>query len=227
MRVYTVLLVDDEKRMLDLLELYLSPKGYRCVKCGSGPAAVEYLENRNADLVLLDIMMPEIDGWETCKRIREFSDVPIIMVTARDQTPDIVKGLKIGADDYITKPFDEAELLARVEAVLRRSSGKRPNMEFRGLVWDEEEHSVHYQNTPILLTPKEFAILGLFLKHPNRVFSREQIIVSLWGYNANTEGRTIDSHIKNIREKLRQAGFPADRYLLTVWGVGYKWEDLG
>ncbi|NUK30441.1 response regulator transcription factor [Parageobacillus sp. VR-IP] len=222
--MYTILLVDDEKRMLDLLDLYLSPKGYHCVKCESGLSAIQYLENNQVDLVLLDIMMPEIDGWETCKRIREFSDVPIIMVTARDQTLDIVKGLNIGADDYIAKPFDEAELLARIEAVLRRSVGKRSKIEFQGLVWDEDEHKVHYQNEPIFLTPKEFAILGLFLKHRNRVFSREQIIVSLWGYNANTEERTIDSHVKNIREKLRQVGFPIDQFLQTVWGVGYKWE---
>jgi DNA-binding response OmpR family regulator len=222
--MYTILLVDDEKRMLDLLNLYLSPKGYHCVKCESGLSAIQYLENNKADLVLLDIMMPELDGWETCKRIREFSNVPIIMVTARDQTLDIVKGLNIGADDYITKPFDEAELLARIEAVLRRSVGKRSKIEFQGLVWDEDEHKVHYQNEPIFLTPKEFAVLGLFLKNPSKVFSREQIIMSLWGYNANTEERTIDSHVKNIREKLRQVGFPIDRFLQTVWGVGYKWE---
>src|SRR5690606_5371563 len=164
--MYTILLVDDEKRMLDLLDLYLSPKGYHCVKCESGLSAIQYLENNKVDLVLLDIMMPELDGWETCKRIREFSNVPIIMVTARDQTTDIVQGLKIGADDYITKPFDESELLARIEAVLRRSVGKHSKMEFQGLVWDEDEYKVHYQNKPIFLTPKEFAILGLFLKHP-------------------------------------------------------------
>ncbi|SFA54499.1 DNA-binding response regulator, OmpR family, contains REC and winged-helix (wHTH) domain [Parageobacillus thermantarcticus] len=222
--MYTILLVDDEKRMLDLLDLYLSPRRYHCVKCESGLAAIQYLENNKVDLVLLDIMMPEMDGWETCKRIREFSNVPIIMVTARDQTTDIVQGLKIGADDYITKPFDESELLARIEAVLRHSVGKHSKIEFQGLVWDEDEHKVHYQNEPIFLTPKEFAILGLFLKHPNRVFSREQIIVSLWGYNANTEERTIDSHVKNVREKLRQSGFPIDQFLQTVWGIGYKWE---
>jgi DNA-binding response OmpR family regulator len=224
MIMYTILLVDDEKRMLDLLELYLSPKGFQCVKCETGFVAIQYLENTKADLVLLDIMMPEMDGWETCQRIREMSDVPIIMVTARDETMDIVKGLKLGADDYITKPFNESELLARIEAVLRRSVGKQSRIEFQGLVWDEDQHTVQYKNHAICFTPKEFAVLGLFMKNLNRVFSREQIIVSLWGYNANTEERTIDSHVKNIREKLRQAGFPIDRFLQTVWGVGYKWE---
>lgn len=149
MNMYTMLLVDDEKRMLDLLDLYLSPKGFHCAKCESGLAAIQYLENNKVDLVLLDIMMPGLDGWETCKRIREFSVVPIIMVTARDQTVDIVKGITIGADDYITKPFNEAELLARIEAVLRRFVGNRSKIEFQGLVWDEDEHKVHYQNEPI------------------------------------------------------------------------------
>ncbi|AXI38814.1 DNA-binding response regulator [Bacillaceae bacterium ZC4] len=221
--MYTILLVDDERKMLDLLELYLSPQGYLCVKCESGLSAIRYLENNKAELVLLDIMMAEMDGWETCRKIREFSNVPIIMVTARDQTFDIVKGLKLGADDYITKPFDEAELLARIEAVLRRSAGKRSIIDVQGLVWDQEEHKVHFQNEDILLTPKEFDILGLLLKHPNRAFSREEIILSLWGYDAETEERTIDSHVKNIREKLRQAGFPIDQFLRTVWGVGYRW----
>lgn len=214
--MYTILLVDDERKMLDLLELY-------CVKCESGLSAIRYLENNKAELVLLDIMMAEMDGWETCRKIREFSNVPIIMVTARDQTFDIVKGLKLGADDYITKPFDEAELLARIEAVLRRSEGKGSIIDVQGLVWYQEEHKVHFQNEDILLTPKEFDILGLLLKHPNRAFSREEIILSLWGYDAETEERTIDSHIKNIREKLRQDGFPIDQFLHTVWGVGYKW----
>lgn len=222
--MYTLLLVDDEERMLDLLELYLAPNGYRCVKRRSGAEAIDYLRRHHTDLVLLDVMMPELDGWETCRRIRSFSNVPIMMITARDETADIVQGLKIGADDYVTKPFDEAELLARIEAVLRRTAGGRSAIRAAGLVWDEEEHTVRYEDKPIALTPKEFAILGLLLKHPNQVFSRGQIIASLWGYLADTEERTVDSHMKNIREKLRKAGFPVDDYLQTVWGVGYKWE---
>ena len=222
--MYTALLVDDERRMLELLDLYLSPQGFHCIKLESGSAAIEYLKTSKVDFILLDIMMPELDGWETCKRIREISDVPIIMVTARDQTADIVNGLDIGADDYIAKPFDEEELLARVRAVLRRSAGKNHIIEFQGLVWNEAEHKVYYQKEPMYFTPKEFAILGLLLKSPNRVFSREQIIVALWGYDTDTEERTIDSHVKNIREKLRQISFPVNKFLRTVWGVGYKWE---
>ena len=222
--MYTLLLVDDEERMLDLLELYLAPNGYRCVKRRSGAEAIDYLRRHHADLVLLDVMMPELNGWETCRRIRSFSNVPIMMVTARDETADIVQGLKIGADDYVTKPFDEVELLARIEAVLRRTAGGRSAIRAAELVWDEEEHTVRYEDKPIALTPKEFVILGLLLKHPNQVFSRGQIIASLWGHLADTEERTVDSHMKNIREKLRKAGFPVDDYLQTVWGVGYKWE---
>ncbi|WP_445614222.1 response regulator transcription factor [Geobacillus sp. YF-1] len=222
--MYTLLLVDDEERMLDLLELYLAPNGYRCVKRRSGAEAIDYLRHHHADLVLLDVMMPELDGWETCRRIRSFSDVPIMMVTARDEPTDIVQGLKIGADDYVTKPFHEAELLARIEAVLRRAAGSRSVIRAAGLVWNEQEHTVRYRETPIALTPKEFAVLGLLLTHPNQVFSRGQIIASLWGYLADTEERTVDSHVKNIREKLRRAGFPVDEHLQTVWGVGYKWN---
>jgi DNA-binding response OmpR family regulator len=217
-----IVLVDDEILMLDLLELYLKPKGYECIKCQSGEEAIEYVQNHLCDLILLDIMMPHLDGWETCKKIREFSDVPIIMLTAREDKMDVVKGLRIGADDYVTKPFDEEELAARIEAVLRRVQ-KESRVEENGLVWDEMTHEVTYKAKKLSITPKEFALLGLFLKHPNRVFSREQLIVSLWGYDAETEGRTVDSHVRNLREKMRQAGYPIDEHLETVWGVGYKW----
>lgn len=221
----TILLVDDEKRMLDLLELYLSPRGYRCIKCESGLSALDTVESNNIDLVLLDIMMPDMDGFEICRRLREISEIPIIMLTARDQIMDKVKGLNLGADDYITKPFDEAELLARVNAVLRRLSNKDDKIEFNGLLWDEVAFKVLYRNHSIHLTPKEFAVLGLFLKNPSRVFSREQMILSLWGYHSDTDERTIDSHVKNLREKLRKAGFPVDQFLHTVWGIGYKWVE--
>jgi DNA-binding response OmpR family regulator len=217
-----ILLVDDEILMLDLLELYLKPKGYECIKCQSGEEAIEYVQNHLCNLILLDIMMPHLDGWETCKKIREFSDVPIIMLTAREDKMDVVKGLRIGADDYVTKPFDEEELAARIEAVMRRVQ-KESRVEEDGLVWDEMTHEVTYKSKKLSITPKEFALLGLFLKHPNRVFSREQLIVSLWGYDAETEGRTVDSHVRNLREKMRQAGYPIDEHLETVWGVGYKW----
>ncbi|MCM3654177.1 response regulator transcription factor [Metabacillus litoralis] len=219
----TILLVDDEERMLDLLSIYLSPY-YRCFKVNSGQEAVVYVGNSHVDLILLDVMMPEMDGWSTCNKIREFSYVPIIMLTARNEKSDVVKGLRLGADDYVTKPFDEGELLARIEAVFRRINNKeQKGVHFKGLWWDEESHELTYQKQLIQLTPKEFSLIGLLLKNPNKVFSRSHMLESIWENNASTEDRTIDSHVRNIRDKLRQANFPIDQYLSTVWGVGYKW----
>lgn len=217
-----VLLVDDEKRMLDLLELYLKPHGYLCQKALGANEALASLEMETFDIVLLDIMMPEMDGWELCREIRKFSDVPIIMLTAREQQQDIIKGLNLGADDYITKPFNEGELLARMEALLRR---RTPNnrIEVDGLLWEEERFELTYQKHAIKLTPKEFLMVGHLMKHPNKVFTREQLIELIWGFDSETEGRTIDSHVRNVREKIRHAGFPIDDYFITVWGIGYKW----
>ncbi|WP_018665487.1 response regulator transcription factor [Heyndrickxia acidiproducens] len=219
-----LLLVDDEERMLNLLALYLEPAGYTCDKVTRGSEAVGRIQTKTYDLVLLDIMMPEMDGWEVCRQIREVSQVPVIMLTARTEKPDVVKGLKIGADDYISKPFDEKELLARIAAVLRRSSQYlNETIEKNGLKWDPASFQVSYLDQSVSMTPKEFALLGLFLQHPNQVFSREQLLTSIWGYQVETEDRTIDSHIRNVRDKLRDAEFPIYDHLQTVWGVGYKW----
>lgn len=219
-----VLLVDDEKRMLDLLELYLKPHRYLCKKAVGAEEALVLMESEAFDIVLLDIMMPEMDGWELCREIRKFSDVPIIMLTARDQQQDVIKGLNIGADDYITKPFNEGELLARMAALLRR---RTPNnfIEVDGLLWEEERFELSYQNHAIKLTPKEFLMVGHLMKHPDKVFTREQLIQLIWGFDSETEGRTIDSHVRNVREKIRQSGFPIDDFFITVWGIGYKWTS--
>ena len=221
----TILLVDDETRMLDLLSLYLAPLGYKCIKKTSALDAISFLEENDADLILLDIMMPEMDGWDTCKEIRKHWDIPIIMLTARSEKLDIVKGLKIGADDYITKPFDEGELIARIEAVLRRNSGSNPLISFNGLSLNMDSYESQYNGSVIPLTPKELSLLNLFLQNRNKVFTREHLISTIWGYGVATEDRTIDSHVRNLRDKLRKAGFTADDYLTTVWGVGYKWLD--
>jgi DNA-binding response OmpR family regulator len=220
----TILLVDDETRMLNLLGLYLEPHGFKCIKSESGKDALDLLEEEKIDLVILDVMMPEMDGWTTCKKIREFSNVPIIMLTARSETVDVIKGLKFGADDYVTKPFNEDELLARIEALLRRTSDlKEKLLVFKGLEWKEESVELKYQNQVIQVTPKEFALIGLFLKNPHKVFSRDHLLSIIWGLNSHIDDRTVDSHIRNLREKLRNAGFPVDNHLFTVWGVGYKW----
>ena len=222
--IHKVLLIDDEKRMLDLVALYLRPYDYRCTKAGSGKQALELLDKEAFDLVLLDIMMPDMDGWEVCREIRKFSNVPIIMLTAREQQEDIVKGLRLGADDYMTKPFGEEELLARMEALLRRSAPPK-RIELDGLVWEEEGFELSFNHQPIRLTPKEFSMLGLLMKNPNKVFERDRLLELVWGFDSETEGRTVDSHVRNIREKIRQAGFPVDDHFQTVWGIGYKWVN--
>lgn len=220
-----VLLIDDETRMLDLLSLYLAPKGYNCIKMTSANEAIHYLEANKADIILLDVMMPDMDGWEACRQIRKHWDTPIIMLTARSEKIDIVKGLKIGADDYISKPFDEDELIARMEAILRRKKGHTATVAFKGLNLNEDSFEVSFRETHVPLTPKEFALLGLFLQNRNKVFTREHLLTTIWGYSVATEDRTIDSHVRNLREKLRKTGFHVDEYLTTVWGLGYKWMD--
>lgn len=219
----TILLVDDEPLMLDLLSLYLSPLGYHCIKKESALDAIAYLETNSADLILLDIMMPDMDGFDACQEIRKEWDIPIIMLTAMSEKTDIVKGLKSGADDYISKPFDEEELTARIEAVLRRNNKQSDVLFYHGLELNQESFQLYFNDKEIPLTPKEFALMSLFLTNQNKVFSREHLITSIWGYDVATEDRTIDSHVRNLRDKLRKAGFSADEHLLTVWGVGYKW----
>lgn len=221
-----ILLVDDEFMMLDLIQLYLEPYGFDCLRADSGEVALQ-LANRHApDLIILDIMMPGMDGWTVCREVRKNSNVPILMLTAMGETADVVKGLETGADDYMAKPFEEDELIARIQALLRRS-GKMDVIETTGLVWDRERFKLSYQGTPIRLTPKEFELLGLLMKEPDRVFSREILLRHVWGWDSETEDRTVDSHVRNLREKVRQSGFPIDQHLVTVRGVGYKWDAEG
>ncbi|WP_040980531.1 MULTISPECIES: response regulator transcription factor [Oceanobacillus] len=222
--MHKVLIVDDEKRMLDLIALYLQPHQYICKEALGATEALSYVIQETFDIVLLDIMMPEMNGWELCQEIRHISDVPIIMLTARDQHEDIIKGLRLGADDYITKPFNEEELLARMSAILRR---REPNsyVEVNSLIWNKDRFELTYKNNPIKVTPKEFIMIGHFMKNPNQVFAREQLIDLIWGFDSETGGRTVDSHVRNMREKIRHTGFPIDDYFKTVWGIGYKWVN--
>lgn len=221
----TLLLIDDEPRMLELLTLYLEPSFY-CIAMSTVKDALDYLEEHHVDLVLLDIMMPDIDGWQACQEIRKFWDVPIIMLTAKAEQVDIIRGLNMGADDYMLKPFDEEELLARIHAVLRRTKTEETVVVFEGLRLNKESVELSFHQEDILLTPKEFAMIALFLEYQNKVFSREHLINTVWGYNVTIEDRTIDSHVRNLRDKLRKSGFPVDDYLQTVWGIGYKWHKL-
>lgn len=218
----TILLVDDEYRMLDLIELFLLPYGMKCIKETSGRNAIEIVEEEKVDLVLLDLMMPDMNGWEVCKSIREFSNVPIIMLTARSDKMDLVNGLNIGADDYITKPFDEMELVARVNAILRRTSDES-TITYLDFILNCETYSLHYRDLTSQLTLKEFNIIKVLISRPLKTYKREELLDIAWDYETYTDIRTIDSHIRNLREKLKKAGFPIDEFLKTVWGIGYKW----
>lgn len=224
----TILLVDDETRMLNLLELYLEPKGYSCLKVSGGYDAILTLKREKIDLVLLDVMMPEIDGWTTCRKIREFSNIPIIMLTARSDKEDVINGLDVGADDYITKPFDEDILAARVHALLRRqeSHAQEQNNEIiRGeFRLNTHAYILKYQDLSLSLTLKEFLLLETLMKHPERVYTREQLLSTAWDINANTDIRTVDSHIRNLRDKLKKVNIPIEKHLTTVWGIGYQWK---
>lgn len=223
----TILLVDDEHRMLDLLALFLEPHGFTCIKATNGKKGLEIVEKEKVSLVLLDVMMPDMDGWEVCKKIRELSGVPVIMLTARVDKADLVKGLEFGADDYITKPFDERELVARVNALLRRTSNDEvdsSNTMYGDFILNRDSYSLQHKNVEVQLTLKEFYIIEALITRPNRTFTREQLLRTAWDYNTYTDIRTVDSHIRNLREKLKTAGFPINEFLLTVWGIGYKWD---
>lgn len=222
----TILLVDDEQRMLDLLELFLAPQGYRCKHATNGQAALELFESENIHLILLDVMMPDMDGWEVCRRIRKTSDVPVILLTARSDKSDVVKGLEQGADDYITKPFDERELIARVRVALRRVPDKKEPKQLREgpFTLDFESYSIRCGTNEVRLTLKEFYIIEAMMTRPNRTFTREDLLQVAWEYDTYTEVRTVDSHIRNLRDKLRKSNFPIDDILQTVWGIGYKWK---
>ena len=223
----TLLLVDDERRMLNLIELYLQPLGFKCIKETSGNKAIEIMNNENVDLVLLDVMMPDMTGWEVCEKIREFSNVPIIMLTARSDKLDLVRGLNTGADDYITKPFDENELVARVNAILRRLAehdSEEAIIIYEGLKLNREAYSLQYENLIVQLTLKEFYIIEALMSRPKKTYTREELLNAAWEYGTYTDTRTVDSHIRNLREKLKTNGFPINEFIKTVWGIGYKWS---
>ncbi|OEF98183.1 response regulator transcription factor [Desulfuribacillus alkaliarsenatis] len=222
-----VLVVDDEAPMRKLIEIYLKKNGYSVMTMDSGLDAIQELKKNHYDIVILDVMMPEMNGFEACKLIRDFSKVPIIMLTARDQTLDKVKGLTIGADDYVTKPFEEIELLARIEAILRRSNAEAKDddadvLTYKDVRLDLGSHQVFYNDAEIELTPKEFQLLQTFLTNVGKVLSREKLLEIVWGYDFYGDLRTVDSHVKNLREKLRSNGIQVDELIKTVWGVGYK-----
>lgn len=222
-----ILIADDESNIAELISLYLTKEGYETQKAGDGKEAFRIVQSFNPDLIILDIMMPEMDGYEFCREVRKSSTVPIIMLTAKGETFDKVLGLELGADDYMVKPFDTKELVARVKAVLRRLENKETNakkLSFENLMINLSNYSVSYQGETVEMPPKELELLFYLASHPNQVFTREQLLNQIWGYEYYGDTRTVDVHIKRIREKLGSEEEHTKWSIKTVWGVGYKFE---
>ncbi len=226
-----ILIVDDDPNIAQLAKLYLEKEGFETVTASRGDTALDTCAGRNPDLVLLDVMLPGIDGWQVLREIRKTSQTPIIMMTAKDDTIDKVLGLELGADDYITKPFDGKEMAARVKAVLRRSrpqaeAQKEKKLTFPGLSVSLDTFEVIYDGKTVEMPPKELEVLYFLASHQGRVFTREQLLEQVWGFEFFGDSRTVDVHIKRVREKL--SGSEAFGWQIkTVWGVGYKFEVTG
>lgn len=224
-----VLIVDDEANICELIRLYVEKEGYSAIIAADGARAVEKFTEEKPDIVLLDIMLPVKDGWQVCREIRAVSDTPIIMLTAKGETFDKVLGLELGADDYIVKPFEPKELIARMKAVLRRAE-TRPaaqqesngELVFDGLRIGRETYEIYLDGKKIEMPPKEFELLYFLAKNKNKVYTRDQLLDEIWGYEFFGDSRTVDVHIKRIREKIESEG--KNWQLKTVWGVGYKFE---
>jgi DNA-binding response OmpR family regulator len=221
----TVLIVEDDINIADLLHLYLEKEGYETAIANDGGKGVELFRELHPDLVLLDIMLPVMDGWEVLRSIRQESKTPVIMLTAKGETSDKISGLKMGADDYVTKPFEAKEVLARVEAVLRRTSGAAVSgrrLTFDKLVIDMDAFELIVDGKKVDTPPKEMELLFHLASSPNRVYTRNQLLDEVWGFDYFGDSRTVDVHIKRLREKLEGVSDQWD--LKTVWGVGYKFE---
>lgn len=221
-----ILVVDDERNIVELIRLYMEKEGFETICAYTGDEALSKFKEENPDLIVLDLMLPGIDGWQVCREIRKTSAVPIIMLTAKSETFDKVLGLELGADDYITKPFEAKELLARVKAVLRRSGTSETKIQkevsFNNLSINIENYELQIKNEQVDAPPKEIELLYFLASNPNRVYTREQLLEEVWGFDYFGDSRTVDVHIKRLREKLE--GAEDGWQLKTVWGVGYKFE---
>ena len=223
----SVLVVEDDRNIAELLQMYLEKEGYAVTVAADGGQGLSAFRSGKPDLVLLDVMMPVMDGWAVCRAIRAESTTPVIMLTAKGETDDKVAGLKQGADDYITKPFEMKEVLARIEAVLRRTSGvtaekKARRLTFDKLVIDMDSFELIVDGKKVDTPPKEMELLFYLASSPNRVYTRNQLLDEVWGFDYFGDSRTVDVHVKRLREKLE--GIEAGWSLKTVWGVGYKFE---
>ena len=222
-----ILLVDDDPNIRQLVNLYLVKEGFEVAMADRGDEALAQFRAAPPNLMLLDLMLPGMDGWQVCREVRKFSSVPIIMLTAKDETFDKVLGLELGADDYIVKPFDMKELVARIKAVIRRyqqpESQENRELTFPGLTVNIGQYTVTYMGKELEMPPKELELLHFLASHPNQVFTREQLLEQVWGYDFFGDSRTVDVHVKRLREKLTE-GEKLGWQIKTVWGVGYKFE---
>ena len=221
-----ILIVDDDINICELLRIYLEKNGFITFIANDGEQAVRLFSEKNPDLILLDIMLPKLDGWQVCRAIRKTSEVPIIMLTAKGETFDKVLGLELGADDYVTKPFDTKEVVARVKAVLRRTKPVSNNdtevVQFENLTINLTNYELIVNGTAIDTPPKELELIYHLASNPNRVYTRDQLLDEVWGFDYYGDSRTVDVHVKRLREKLENV---SDAWTLkTVWGVGYKFE---
>ncbi len=226
-----ILIIEDDPNIAELIRLYLEKDNFEVTIASDGRTGVNAFYSSKPDLILLDIMLPEMDGWEVCREIRKTDKTPIIMLTAKDETVDKITGLELGADDYIAKPFDMKEVIARIHAVLRRYTGEsntdaspKDIKTFHNLVINMSAYEVIISGKKVEMPPKELELLNYLASHPNRVFTRNQLLDDVWGFEYLGDSRTVDVHVKRLREKINGA---SDKWsLATVWGVGYKFEIL-
>ncbi len=226
MPMLKILLVDDDPNIRQLVNLYLQKEGFEVMMADRGDEALKMFKASPPNLMLLDIMLPGMDGWQVCREVRKISNIPIIMLTAKDETFDKVLGLELGADDYVAKPFDMKELVARIKAVTRRfQAADAPEKElvFPGLTININQYTVMYMGKELEMPPKELELLYFLASHPGMVFTREQLLEQVWGYDYFGDSRTVDVHVKRLREKLTE-GEKLGWQIKTVWGVGYKFE---
>ncbi len=222
-----VLVVDDDRNICELIRLYLEKEGYQVTLAHDGQAALDKFKEHTPAVVLLDIMLPKMDGFQVCREIRRISNIPIIMLTAKGETFDKVLGLELGADDYMVKPFENKELVARIKAVLRRYDPKDDadkEVVYQNLVINLSNYELKISGNAIDIPPKELELLYFLATNPNKVFTREQLLEMVWGFDYFGDSRTVDVHVKRLREKLELAGENQTWQLKTVWGVGYKFE---
>ena len=221
-----IMVVDDDPNIRELVRLYLEKEGFEVTCAERGDEAVKLFRASPPNLMLLDVMLPGMDGWQVCREVRKISNIPSIMLTAKDETFDKVLGLELGADDYIVKPFDMKELVARIKAVIRRfqvAEAPEKELVFPGLTINISQYTVTYMGKPLEMPPREIELLYFLASHPGMVFTREQLLEQVWGYDYFGDSRTVDVHVKRLREKL-SGGEELGWQIKTVWGVGYKFE---